>query len=180
MAKRSLPIRSVCPEGERWEDMARADGGRRCLRCAAHLLDLSTLTEAQVDDLRRVSRAGDGVCAKVSLDSEGAPIYRQTAVRRLVQTAAGVVMSVSLAACGEPDGVTVTPLAPRATEATVEPEREKPQPEKPEPEVLADCERAAEADSEDGTAHDPSERRRVRHRGPRPDEEERLILGFID
>lgn len=191
VTKRTLPIRRVCPKGEKWEDMAVVDGGRQCLRCDAHLLDLSTLTEAQVDLVRQRARLGAGVCAKVSLDSDGLPIYRKAAVRRLVQTAAGVVMSVSLAACGEPEGVTVTPLAPRATEAKVEPEvvaepeavRPKPEidaePEAAKPEPVVDAESDCVASGADA-ADQPRERRRVRRRRRGPDGEEFLILGFLD
>jgi hypothetical protein len=81
--------------------MAPEDGGRRCLRCDRHLVDLSELTEPQVEELRALARSGgaERMCAKVSLDTDGSPIYRQRAVRRLVQAAAGVVISVSVAAC---------------------------------------------------------------------------------
>ncbi len=173
--------------------MAVVDGGRQCLRCDRHLLDLSTLTEAQVDDLRRRARQGRGVCAKLSLDSRGAPIFQKTAIRRLVQSAAGVVMSVSLAACGEPDGVTVTPLPPRTAEATHEATNE------PKEELVAEAKPASEAAAEeesakpspdgadresasansDGADEARPTRRRAR-RARRSDDEPIFIVGYVD
>lgn len=183
VTKRSLPIRVPCPKGERWQDMAQETGGRRCLRCDDHIVDLSALTEAQAQDFRRRMR-GKQVCAVVSVDSEGTPIYQRRAVRRLVQTAAGVVMSVSLAACGgEGDGVTVTQLEP-ATAAHAEPEivaEPKPEPTMEwdhEPKPDGDC--AATAETGSATADDSAPHRRVRRRGPRTDPSERLILGYMD
>lgn len=163
--------------------MAPEDGGRRCLRCDRYLVDLSELTEPQVDELRALARIGGAqrVCAKVSLDADGAPIYRRRAVRRLVQAAAGVVISVSLAACdtesderartSEP-AVEMEPLpesAP-ANDPPAAPSAEaeaQPEPE-PEPQTKAQVIE---------TSMEAQPRRRPR---PRPTREEDPIVGLLD
>lgn len=156
--------------------MEEEDGGRRCARCDRHIYDFSQLTEAQATEVKRLS--GGSVCRKVFLDEDGAPIYAQRAVRAVVRTAAGVVLSVALAACdAEP-----APASPRPAtsshevhealhEAAPSPDEEEPmvpmeaevQPEVP-PEVEAEVEPEVEPEVR---AAPPSPRPR-RHRVRRP------------
>lgn len=121
-----LPIRLPCPFGERWTEMTPEEGGRRCARCDRHLIDLSRLTAPQASQLVAVAK-NQRICAKVDRDVDGKPIFAKRAARRLVSTAAGVVMSVSIAACGADDA-----SPPRSVELRAEPEEPLPPPEEPE------------------------------------------------
>ena len=174
--------------------MAPEDGGRRCLRCDRHLIDLSELTPAQVDDLRALARTSGArrLCAKVSLDADGLPIHRQRAVRRLVQTAAGVVMSMSLAACDAAGGAE----RERAPEPSVE-MQPLPPAEEPARDPASDAveqgtageatRSASESATIDTPAPDtteaetaPPREQRPRRRRPTAAPEEDPIVGLLD
>lgn len=148
--KRSLPIQTPCPYGESWSDMAEEDGGRRCQRCDEHLVDISLLTWSQAKQLKKLSAKVGGLCASVRRDERGAPIYARTKTRRLV-VAAGTVLSVSLAACGEPG----TPTAGPAMEGRSPPGSVTPEPPTAVPDDMVRVEDAdGDADDEQTQADD--------------------------
>jgi hypothetical protein len=162
--------------------MDEEEGGRRCARCDRHIYDFSLLTEAQATEVKRLN--GGSVCRKITLDADGAPIYAQRAMRAVVRTAAGVVLSVALAACeAEPAAVAPRtevaspheapePVAPGPEEpTTVGSEAEEP----PAPDAIeaqAPPDRAAPEEPAPPSAHRP---RPHRERRPTPHDDDPLV-----
>lgn len=141
--------------------------GHRCDHCDRHIFDYAQLTEAQVREIKE--RSGGTICRSVRFDADGAPIYAKRALHRVVETAAGVVMTVSLAACGsDAVGEPPVPIAPEPAPAAAE----APTPPAELEEVVAPPAVPAEPEGE-GSAPptEPAIRRRhVRRRRPSPDD----------
>ncbi len=150
--------------------------GHRCDHCDRHIFDYAQLTEAQVREIKE--RSGGTICRSVRFDADGAPIYAKRALHRVVETAAGVVMTVSLAACGS-DAVGEPPVpiapepAPAAAEAPTPPAEPEevvappPTPDPAAPEVEVEAPRI-----------DPEVRRRPHVHRPRPARDDDPLVGL--
>ena len=167
--KRRLPLSIPCPYDLRWDEMPEEEGGRHCDRWDRHVFDFSLLTEEQATEVKRLS--GGPVCRTVHLDEEGAPIYARKALRKVVQTAAGVVLSVSLAASDDAAATSAREetVQPAATPAVAEltPATEAPAEDPPAVAETPPVEVAVQEPVEPEAEPDPEPEAHPRRRRPR-------------
>ena len=89
-----IHIRTPCPK--RWDELQGDERKRFCSECSLHVHNSSALTRREAEDL--VARAEGRVCMRIECDSDGAPVFRDSALARVGRWAltAGATL---LAAC---------------------------------------------------------------------------------
>ncbi|WP_157069516.1 hypothetical protein [Sandaracinus amylolyticus] len=134
--------------------MTPREGGRHCASCDRVVVDLRDATRARAEAM-----AARGVCARVRVDAEGAPTFRDPPLVPLRRAASGVVLAAAISAC-EPSDPVVVERAPIAIDFGPPMLPMSAMPE-PEPDAGVD---AAVPTVEDEAGPTPAQRARTRRK----------------